>query len=122
MAGLEVRRLGREEQQWPGEVGRLAEPALGNTGEEPFANVPRAIAILEHPLRQRRAKHGWAERIDGDAAVAPFAAQRLGDAVDRRLRGAIAGVSGGRAQKAVRRRHQDDLAALALLVQLPPAA
>src|SRR5262249_43257438 len=121
MAGVEVRRLGREKQQRPGEVGRLAEPTFGYAGEKALAPIPRATGVLEHPLRQRRAKHGRPERIDGDAAVAPFAAQRLGDAVDGRLGGAIGGVSGGMAQKSARRRHQYYFAALALLEHLPPS-
>ena len=48
-----------------------------------------------------------------------LAAERLGDAVDRRLRRAIGGVAGGMAEQAARRRHQDDLAAAALLQHLP---
>ena len=51
--------------------------------------------------------------------AAPFAAERLGDAVDRRLRGAIGGVAGRMAEQPARRRHQDDLAARALLEHLP---
>ena len=58
-------------------------------------------------------------RIDGDAGVAPLAAERLGDAVDRRLRRAIGGVAGGMAEQPARRRHQDDFAALPLLEHLP---
>ena len=50
--------------------------------------------------------------------LAPLAAERLGDAVDRRLRRAVGGVAGRMAEQAARRRHQDDLAALALLEHL----
>ena len=58
-------------------------------------------------MRQRRAKDGRAERIDGDAGLAPFAAERLGDAVDRRFRRAVGGIAGRMAEQAAGRRHQD---------------
>src|SRR5262249_55579630 len=98
MPGVEVRRLRCEKQQRAREVGRLAEPTFRNAREEALAHFPRTISILKHPLCERRTKYGRSQRVDGDTGVAPLAAQRLGDAVDRRLRRAIGRVSSGVAQ------------------------
>src|SRR5580658_8739810 len=114
MAGVKIRRLGGEEEQWPGEIGRLAEAALWHAGDESFAHRGGALVVLIHPGGQRRAEHCRPDGIHRDAGVAPFAAERLGDAVDRRFRGAIGGVAGRMAQQTARRRHQNDLAAAVL--------
>src|SRR6202044_3270451 len=95
--GVEIRCLGGKEEQRPGEIGRLTEPALGHAGEKPLAHRVSAFGVLEHPLRQWRAENRGTERVHGDASLAPFAAERLGDAVDGRFRGAIGGVAGGMA-------------------------
>src|ERR1700728_5372484 len=115
MPGIEIGCLRREEQQRSGEVLRLAEPALRHAGEESGAHGLAALVVGEHPFGQRRAENGGAERVDRDAGHAEFAAERLGDAVDGRLRRAISGVTGGVAEETARRGHQDDLAAAALL-------
>ena len=119
VAGVEVRRLRREEQQRPGEIGRLAQAALRHAREEARAHGLAALVVGEHPFGERRAEDRRPERVHGDAGAAPLAAERLGDAVDRRLRRAIGGVAGGMAEQPARRRHQDDLAALPLLEHLP---
>src|SRR5215475_15115004 len=77
MPGVEVRRLRCEKQQRAREVGRLAEPAFRNAREEALAHFPRTIAILEHPMRERRTKYGRSQRVDRDTGIAPLAAQRL---------------------------------------------
>src|SRR5229473_1165587 len=122
--GVEVRRPRGEEQERAGEVRRLAEPAFGHAGEEALADVAGAFGVLVHPCGQRRAEDRRPQRIDRDAGFAELAAQRLGDAVDRRFRCAISGVAGRMSQQPARRGSQDDLAAeaiavLALLEHLP---
>src|SRR5271156_312015 len=87
VAGVEVGGFRGEEQERTGEIGRLAEPPLGHAGEKALTHRVGALVVLEHPLRQRRAEDCGAERVDGDAGLAPLAAERFGDAVDRRLRG-----------------------------------
>src|SRR5262249_46452387 len=121
MPGVEVRRLRCEKQQRAREVGRLAEPAFRNAREEALAHFPRTIAILEHPMRERRTKYGRSQRVDRDTGIAPLAAQRLGDAVDRPLRRNIRRATSGTPQQPARRRHQDPFPALALLEHLPTA-
>ena len=78
-----------------------------------------ALVVAEHPGGQRRAEHGRRDGVDRDSGRSPFAAQGARDAVDRRFRGAIGRVAGGMAEQPARRRHQDDLAALALRQHLP---
>src|SRR5262245_26899039 len=67
VAGIEIRSFRRQEQQWPGEIFRLAQPAFRHAGEEARARGLAAFVVGEHPGRERRTKHGWANRIYGDA-------------------------------------------------------
>src|SRR6185437_6889372 len=118
MAGIEIRRLRRQKQQGTCEIFRLAQAAFRHARQEALAHGLRFLGVLIHPGGERRAENGGPERIDGDAGLAPVAAQSLGDAVDRRLGGAIGGVAGRMAEQAARRRGQDHLAAAALLEHL----
>src|SRR5690348_7415474 len=81
VAGVKIRSLGGEEEQRSGQILRFAEPALRHAGQKAFAHIGRALGVLVHPGSERRAKHRGPDGIDGDAGVAPFAAERLGDAV-----------------------------------------
>src|SRR5882757_1730174 len=119
VAGVEVRRLRGEEQQWAGEIRRLAKAAPRHAGQKPGARGLAALVVGKHPFGQRRAEDGWSQRIDGDAGATPLAAERLGDAIDRRLRRAIGRIAGGMTKQTAGRRHQDDLAAFTLLQHLP---
>src|SRR5215831_9835213 len=89
VTGVEVRRLRREEQERPRQIGRLAKPAFRHACDEALAHCRRALVVLVHPSREGRAEDRGRDRVDGDAGVAPFTAERLGDSVDRRLRSAI---------------------------------
>ena len=40
MTGIEIRRFGREEQQRPGKIGGLPEPAFGHPRQETLAHLP----------------------------------------------------------------------------------
>src|SRR5579883_2915986 len=95
MAGVKIRSLGGEEQQRPRQVRRLAKTAFRHAGKKAFAHRGGALVVLVHPGRQRRTENRRPNGIDGDAGVAPLAAERLGDAIDSRLRCAIRGVTGG---------------------------
>src|SRR5581483_10788895 len=118
VAGVEIRCARGEEEERSGEVGRFAEPALRHAGEERLTHVLGAIGVIEHPCGQRRAEDGRRDGVHRDAGVAPFAAERLGDAVDGGFRRAIGGVAGRMAEEPARGRHEDHLAALALLEHL----
>src|SRR6202167_6872790 len=115
MAGVEVGRFGREEEEGAGEIFRLTEPSLRHAGEETRAHGPAALVVGEHPFGEWRAENRRAKCGDGDAVAAEFAAESLGDAIDRRLRRAIGAVVRRMAEKSARRRHQNDLAAASLL-------
>ena len=80
--------------------------------------LPRSSSANIHSVSGERKTVG-PSALTVMPVAAPFAAERLGDAVDRRLRRAIGGVAGRMAEQPARRRHQDDLAALALLEHLP---
>src|SRR5215472_16961425 len=110
MAGVEIRRLGGEEEKRAGEIGRLSKPALGNARDESLAHGGRALVVFVHPGGERGPEHGRRNGIDGYSRIAPLTAQRLGDAVDGRFRGAIGGVTRRVAEQAARRRHEYDLA------------
>src|SRR5262245_66189740 len=60
MAGVEIRRLRRQEQERPRKIGRLAEAALGDARHEIFPHLLGIVVVLEHPLCQRRAEFGRA--------------------------------------------------------------
>src|SRR5688572_32632161 len=96
-------------------IGGFAQPPLRHAREEARAHGRAALVVGEHPFGQRRTEDRRPERVHGDAGGAPLAAESLGDAVDRGLRGAIGGVAGGLTEQATRRRHENDLAALPLI-------
>src|SRR5208282_6804868 len=73
VAGVEVRSLGRQEQQRPCEIGWLAETTLWHAREEARARRLRSLVVPEHPGRQRRAENGRRDRIDRDSGSPPFA-------------------------------------------------
>ena len=86
----------------------------------PLAGHSRFVVVLEHPGRQRRAKHRRRNRIDRDAVLAPLAPECPGESVGRGLGGAVGGVAGRMAELAARGGHEHDLAAAALCDH-PPA-
>src|SRR5690606_20960198 len=103
VTSVEIRRAGSEKEQRACEIFRLAETADRHAREKSLANLFGALSVLEHPLRERRTKDGRTERIDRDAGCAQFATERLGDAVDRRLGGAIGNIAGGVSEQSARR-------------------
>ena len=112
-AGVKIGCLRSEEQERTGEVRWLAETPR-HAREEARAHRLAAFDCRRTSTGSAANEIRRAERIDGDAGLAEFAAECLGDAVDRRLRGAIGGISGGMAEQTARRRQQDDLAAAAV--------
>src|ERR1700728_3204096 len=49
VAGVKIRRLGGEEEQRPGKIGRLAEAAFWHPGNKALANCGRALVVLVNP-------------------------------------------------------------------------
>src|SRR5260221_7172809 len=111
VSGVEIRGFRSKEEERTSKIFRLAEAALGHPGEETGADGIGALVILEHPCSQRRAEDRRGNGVDGDAARAPLAAERLGHAVECRFRGEEGGVAGRMTEETAGRRHQDDLAA-----------
>src|SRR5262245_29386355 len=71
VAGVEVRRLRREEVKRPRKIGRFAEPAFRHPRQEAGTYGLAALVVGEHPFRQRRAEDRRPQRIDRDASIAP---------------------------------------------------
>src|SRR4029077_2860083 len=66
VAGVKIRRLGGEEEQRPGEIGRLAEAALRHAGNKTLAHRGGVFVVFVHPGGQRRAENGRADGVHGD--------------------------------------------------------
>src|SRR5579863_8948892 len=80
---VKIGGLGSQEQERTCEVGRFAKPALRYAREKSFAHRGRTLVVLVHPRGERRAEHRRSDGIHGNSRVTPFAAERLGHAVDR---------------------------------------
>src|SRR5262249_18332518 len=78
VAKVEIRRSGRQKQEWPREIFGLAEAALWHACEKALAHVLCALSVLIHPRRERRTEYGWPQSVYGDAGFAPLAAKRFG--------------------------------------------
>ena len=82
MPGVEIRSFGSEEENWTGQIHRLAQAPYWDAGEKAGAHALGPLVIGIHPLGQWRTEDRWPQRVDGDACRSQFAAERLGDAVD----------------------------------------
>src|SRR3954454_7461738 len=93
LAGDELRSLGHQEDEWPDEVIGLAKAPERDARQHALANRPAGILVREHPSGESRAKDSRAQRVHGDAVLAPLTRERTRNSVNRGLRRAVRGVA-----------------------------
>src|SRR5580704_16212091 len=89
VSGMKIRRARTQEQQGTSQIFGFSQATDGNSREKTGAHAFRLFGVFEHPRSERRAEYGRCDGVNGDAVLAPFAAQGLGHAVNGGFGGTV---------------------------------